>query len=560
MNSKILSIFSVGILMLALMIGFASAGTFSLSPTTLTFSKGDSSENFTIKNDHPTDTLSLSLSSTTINSGSNSVSVSFNPSSISNLAAGATSSAITATTSVPSNFPVGEFTKLYTISETGNSSNSEDLNLVFINSFCSAGSVDDSGLVLKVDITNAGEGDDDTWLALDRIEVEVELENDKGIDLDNVIFELGLFKKDSTSNIIDEMNWISKDNEEVEVGDIDDGKDELYLFEFIVNPSEITDDDYILVVKAYPDGDESDLCIDHSSDLGGFGDSEYFADIKVDKESDRDKMVVIDENSYPNPITAFCGATASFSADIYNIGDRDFEDQIKVVLLNNELGINIEEIINGDLDEGEKARADFSFPVPDSATEKTYTLQMAVYYDYDKDDDSYDRVSEESFEAFLKVEGNCAAAVSEEDVLVSAALESGGNAGEILVVKVTVTNLGSASSNYVLNPSAYTPWANSASVVPQTVTVAAGSSQDVRINFDVKADASGEQNFNIEVLSNGDFVLTQPVSVTISPKSVGFPFTGFSINSGNAYLWGLGFLNIILVIAIIVVVVRVLRK
>ena len=40
-------------------------------------------------------------------------------------------------------------------------------------------------------------------------------ESDGTVDLDDVIFELGLYKKGSSTNIIDEMLWISKDDEEV---------------------------------------------------------------------------------------------------------------------------------------------------------------------------------------------------------------------------------------------------------------------------------------------------------------------------------------------------------
>ena len=64
-----------------------------------------------------------------------------------------------------------------------------------------------------------------------------------------------------------------------------------------------------------------------------------------------------------------------------------------------------------------------------------------------------------------------------------------------------------------------------------------------------------ERRINIEVLSDGKLVLTQPVSVSIEK--------GFSLQDtfGDSwYLWLIGALNIILIAIIIVVAVRILRK
>ena len=52
---------------------------------------------------------------------------------------------------------------------------------------------------------------------------------------------------------------------------------------------------------------------------------------------------------------------------------------------------------------------------------------------------------------------------------------------------------------------------------------------------------------------------TQPVSVAIEERSGLFGLTGL-VTSGNAYLWGIGALNVILVIIIIIVAVRVARR
>jgi len=363
------------------------------------------------------------------------------------------------------------------------------------------------------------------------------------------------------------MKWISTDDEEIDVGNIDEDEREKHTFEFVVDPTEIDDANYVLVVKAYPKGDESDTCIDHSSDLGestfGSG-SEYFAEITVDKENDKEKMVVIDEDSYPSPINAFCGETVSFDADIYNIGDEDFEDQIKVILVNKELGLTVNEIVQGDLDEAEKTDVVLSFKVPSDAVENNqYILKMQVFYDYDKDDDVYDEVSDETFEALLKVSGNCASGTSIGEAgtaSVSAVLESGGKAGEEMVVKATISNKGTTTATYTLNAAAYSTWASSASLSSSVLTLSPGNSEDVLITINVKDSASGDETFNIEVLSGNQLVKTQSVSVLVESKSSGLSFLSSGFAGNNLYLWGLGILNIILILAVVLVVVRLMRK
>jgi hypothetical protein len=547
-------------LVFVLLVGFASAASFTLTPSSLDFNKNDSSQTFTVANTGAS-VLNISLTSQTIaDTNGNTVTIGFNETSLSIAASGST--IINATTSsLSSDFLLGNFSKTYTIQETGNSTNNQTLNLYFLDSFCSSGSVDDTDLKLKVDINNKGEGDNDEWLPLDIIEIEIELENNKNnIDLDNVVFELGLFKENSNTNIIDEMLWISDNDEEVEVGDIDEDEDDKHTFEFRIDPTEVEEDDYWLVVKAYPDGDESDTCVDHSENLEDFGSDDFLAEIQITKENDQEKMVVIDEESYPLIIDAFCDASVTFTADIYNIGDDDFLDQIKVLLVNNELGLNLAEIVSGDLDESEKTEVVFSFDVPSNAEEKQYVLVMEIFYDYDEDDETYDEVSDSTFDVLLKVQGNCGtSSTTTQKAVVSATLESGGKAGQELVVKATITNTGDDTANYILNAAGYSEWASSANVVPGVFSLGSGESREVLVTFNVESDASGEELFDIEVVSGNEVVVKQPVSVLIESQSVG-GFITDGVIGDNLYLWGLGLFNVILIVAIVFVVVRLMRK
>ena len=149
----------------------------------------------------------------------------------------------------------------------------------------------------------------------------------------------------------------------------------------------------------------------------------------------------------------------------------------------------------------------------------------------------------------------------ESNVMVSAILESGGKAGKEMLVKATITNTGKELVNYNLNVVGYDEWASLVNIEPDTVLLCAGDSKEVLITFDVNKDVSGDKLFDIEVLSGDELVKEQAVSVFIEKSGFSFPgITGGVISKDNAYLWGIGILNIILVLVIIFVAIRVARK
>jgi len=531
MRSKLFSFIAFGILTIFL-VGLASALT--LSPTSL---------DFTYEGQSQTVTITGNISSITVGQDSSSVfTVSETSSGIFNI--------ILNFGSLPSYISKNE--EIVSFNDT--SPDTKNLTLTYINSFCEEGDQNDSKLTLNVNVENKGQGEDDEWLPLDTIEVEVELENE-GEDLEDVVFELGLFEKDSGKNIAKDMSWISDDDEEYEYGDIDEDEDGDHTFEFRINPEEIDEDNYLLMVKAYPSGEEEDVCIDYSGDLS----NTYFEDIKIEREGDSDKMVVIDEETLPEPIEASCGQQVTFTAEVYNIGDKDFEDQIMVTLYNKELGLDLKKVALGDLDAGEKTEVSFTFEVPQNSEEEQYPLYMRTFYDYDEDDgkyeEDYDKRSDDTFIVSLRV-SDCFA---EPEVSVSATLESGAKVGEEMKIKIILGNLGSDTRTFMVDVENYGAWAE-LSESPGTLTLNSGSSGETYVNLDVDKDASsGEKTFNILVYEGTELIKTQPISVNIESRNF-LGITGFSINEGNGYLWGLGLLNVILVIVIIIVAVRVARR
>jgi len=428
-------------------------------------------------------------------------------------------STITVTSSSTVNTAVaGTYSVTYNAQDSnGNVATSKTRTIVVYDNFCAAGS-SDSDLALAVDIANKGNGEDDEWLPLDTIEIEVEFDNNKvssngAYDLNDLTFELGIF--DSVGkNVAGDMIWISEDEDKFEFGDVDEGDDAKHVFEFRINPAEFSaDGNYKVKLKAFPSGQEATYCIAQSSDLTSFGTSKYEADISINLPSD-DEAVVVDSETLPLPATAQCEDEVTFSADIWNIGDRDFEDQIMITLFNSELGVSENKTITGDLDQGEMTQVAFTFNIPAGVDEKIYNLDMKTYYDWDADNSEYDEVSAETFNFPLTISGNCVP----PQLTVSASLESGGKAGESLVVKSTITNTGTESETYTFALSGYSDWASNAKV-NNTLTLAVGQSGEVWVTLDVDRKADGDKTFNIESYSSeGELLKTQPVQVGIEGK------------------------------------------
>tara|TARA_Y100000034_G_C6906245_1_gene420641 strand:- start:2627 stop:4468 length:1842 start_codon:yes stop_codon:yes gene_type:complete len=419
-------------------------------------------------------------------------------------------------------------------------------------SFCTDGPQDEGELTLNVDVKNKGAGEeDDEWLPLDKIEVEVEVENDGGEDLDNVILELGLFEEGSSTNIADEMVWISEDDEEIKIGDVDEDDQEKHTFIFKVDP-EIEKGNYILKVKAYPKSDEDIKCIDYSDDLEDFGSEDTYAEISIDREDVNDeRAIIVDMDELNIPYEVNCGQTIIAVADIYNIADED-QDQVKVTLVNSELEINLAKEIKEDLDMGDKEEVTFTIEIPENAEEKEYVLEFRTRYDYDDDDGSYDEFSD-AFTKHIKVVGSCQGT---EPTLV-ATLLSDAKLGEDLVIQVTVTNNGKSSENFVIAAESTETWAEIINVNPQILTIAQDSVGTATITLN--PTQAGTQTFDIALIYSGQEV-RQSVSVIIEEET-GFmtgAFSGFS-ELGDTGLYAIAGIFLVLVIIILVLIVKVAK-
>lgn len=403
--------------------------------------------------------------------------------------------------------------------------------------------------IKKIDITNKGMdtkgnslvkfGDDDAWFPLDDIEVEIRIENKGEEKIEDIEVEWGLW--DTSSD-----EWVIELDDEKDF-DLKSDKEETLTISFNLEGSldvdldELSDGDhyrFYVIVNGYDNEVEDDICASDYEEIG----------IVIE-----DDFVVLSDFQFPETVS--CDSEVQIIADAWNIGDSD-QDDVYVRVFNTELGIN-QKVDVGDINAFDHEDFNVILNIPEDAKEKIYSINFEVY---DEDDDIYENDFDDDkaeFHILLQVSGNCGI---KTDALVSASLESGGRAGEELVVKATIVNTGSDSSTYNLNAVGYSEWATSVDVNPSTILSNKGDSREVLFTFNVKKDVSGEKTFDIEVRSGGELILTQPVSVMIEKAGGISGITGRVIGGSNLYLWGIGALNIILVIIIIIVAIRVARK
>lgn len=521
---------------LVLSIAAVSALTVGESSNVLTINQ-NTSDVLVSNTGSSADNFSLSISN--IISGSNQVVLSLDKYNLNDF--NGTSTVKVSATSFSTGFKFGRYDTQLTVTSLTNSSNTKNSTITYFKSFCKNGARGDLEIT-KVDLSSDGD-DDNNWKALDKITVDVRVENTGDDDINDVVVALGLIDN-SGNDQADELNYISEGNEEISLGDLNDGDDDIVTFEFTV-PADFNTDDYTLVVKAYSDDDgESKICAD-SSDLDSTGDAEQ--SVSIEQETDDGKFIAFD-NIQVSPSEGTCGDTVTLSLDAYNIGDED-QDQVRVNLISNDLNLNQYVEIKSGLDVGDKESLTFTFAVPRNIADKTYKLVLDSEYDYTRGD--YKQSSDDSFEVPFKVFG-CNAA-NEEIASISATLGSEAVAGKDLVVNARITNTGSSSATFEVSAAGYDSWA-SETVGSQAISLAAGESRDVALTFKVNSDVSGEKSFVLNV-RNGADVATKQVVVSIGKSSS----NGMSLSDSNL-IWIIAGVNIILILIIIIVAVRIARR
>lgn len=547
-NTKNVVKFAFAFMSVLLLIGFASALSFS-TPNELSASNRETTLILT-NNDDVAQTVSLSIDP--ITSDSNQVMFEVTPDVISDLNAGKTETVTVRITDIVGSFNFGRhITEVLAQGEGDSETFNASRQISFLQSFCKDGEKGD--LVIRdVNINNEGDGNDDEWELLDDIEIEVEVENEGSDDIDDVILEIGLFDS-SGDNVIDDLEFESIDDEEVELGNLNEDEKESHVFRFQV-PADFEDGGYKLAIKAYSDDlGESNVCTDTSRDL----DNEFFHSIDVDRETDEGRFIAFD-NIIVRPEQATCGDSVEVRMDVVNIGDED-QDQVKVNLVSSDLNLDMSREIRNDLDRGDKQSISFTFVVPQGLEDKGYALELDAEYDFRRE--VYREQSDEKTRFPINVVGCGAPIAGEDEVVISAFLDSDARAGQELIVKSIITNLGTEEKSFIISASGFEAWANLDSISSRLLDLNSGESEEVAFSFSVNKDVEGQRSFLIEARS-GDKIETREVAVNIQGAG-GSGITGGVIGAGlggNTLIWVIGIVNVILIILIIIVAVRLARR
>jgi len=543
MKTKTLSLVGLSILMLIFLLGITNASLSfdNVTGDTQTISQGNTATITFNLTESGYDNLTSVSGVTPIALSGPSI---FNPSLnfvglVATINKGDTVGPVTVTFDVPSSQKVGTYTGNITIEGEYASSVDYDLPISITveqdqeEDFCTyetSGIANPGELKLKIkDLNNKGEGEEDKWYPVDEIEVELEIENDGDEDIDDITIEYGLYDAGKAEWVIEV--------DDVEDLDLKDGDEETITFtidlyeDLDIDLDELDDGDYTLYVRAIGETEDSELdtCV---------SDSET---IEVIIENN---LVVLDNIQITGD--SLCGNIIQLTAEVINIGDDDQED-VSVLIENSELGI-LEDIAVGDIDAFEDKKISFEFTIPEDSEEKKYSIRLEVY---DEDNEIYENEDDDEsiYSVSLDVSGNCN---SIPDAVVYASLESGGKAGEEMQIKATVTNTGDKDT-FTINIADYSSWAELIEITPSSVNLDNDESKDVLITLKVNKDVEGEKFFNILLEGDSQDSLSQPVSVTIEDS--GFRF----FDMDNLYLYGIVALNLIIIIAIIVIVIRAQR-
>jgi uncharacterized membrane protein len=470
----------------------------------------------------------------------------FNPTTIVNLANGATSLPINVILISLQNIKFG----LNDILIKATSGNIEATNTIKVKkTFCDFGEKIGNLTLSNVDWNNNGEGTDNSWELLDEIEVEVEGRNNNQDDDVDVVFELGLFDKNG-KNVGDDLEYlIDSDSNDQEISsNINDDDEETVFFRFKV-PGDFDDGEYKLALKVYDDDDGEDFqCADSSSDLS----DSFYQKINIDRVTEDDREVVVDNIIFDSQ--ASCGETVTGQFTVYNIGTDD-QDRVKITMKNNDLGINQEfEVTN--LDPGDNKKFDFTINIPKGASDGSKKIDFKTFYKYKNG--VFKEESDKTFNGFVEVLG-CSltnlGGPSTSAAIITASLQSEAIAGKDLVISSTITNIGTEALTYIISTRGYSTWSTLKEISKPSLTLQPGETGDVEFTFKVNDDATGSQTFTIQTAA-GTKIDTQDVEINIKGKN-----NGFNFNFGdNNLIWIIAIVNVVLILLIVIVAVRLSRR
>ncbi len=338
------------------------------------------------------------------------------------------------------------------------------------------------GNELRIDVNEPDSGDD--FAPGDTIPIDINVENDG--DRKDVVVEAFLYNIDED----DEVERV--ESEATRIGEDEDEDFELDIE--LPFDDEITEDDqYILFIKAFEDGDEDKHC------------AEEQLDISIERESNdvRIQRVTL------TPTTVKAGEFFEATVEFINVGSKD-EDDVFVRLSSAELGID--ETSNPvNLDDGESKDNDgtarFSgLLVPRNAKPGSYSISAAVNFN-DGDDQA------DNFGTLTVIEGEAEDEEPEANANALRLQSVSDNGENAFTANVVVVNDGTSAKTYDLSVDA--SWAKTVS--SQIFTVSGGDSRVVQILVNAKDDTeTGSYSGVITLEEDGEVIDTETFNVAVT--------------------------------------------
>lgn len=421
--------------------------------------------------------------------------------------------------------------------KANNTDVSDTIAVVYEGEFCEYDELN-SDLEIELEITGVeglGDEDDGEFLPLDKVTFEVNIDNKGDSDIQDIELEWGVYNKETGE-------WFIEPEEE-DTFDLDEDEDTTIEITFEIEDADDLDgENYALFVRATGEIDNSDnvndgekACVSASENM----------DIILE-----DDLIVV--RNIDMPMDAFCGQDVEITAEIWNIGEDD-QDDVVVTIYNTDLGIS-ESVTFDEIDAFEKEEITLQFTIPgDADGDKFHYIIFDVRdddgdkYEYDDDDLEYDYG--------LKLAGGC---IAIPDITVTPTLVSEqAIAGDEVVISAEIENTGTEQHTFTISLDGLTGWAELVEIDKTTFLLPAGETETIEITLDVEKGIEGTESFTINAVSADGSAYTQPVSVEIED-------TGFSLSDmfkgGNSLYWIVGAINVVLIIAIIIVVIRILSK
>lgn len=443
------------------------------------------------------------------------ITLSFNPSTLDLTPGGSASIILQAT--IPSSMDYGTYST-DVVATSGTTNATMHVTIRVNKQFCDLGN---KGSYITMTIKEPSTGDD--FKPNEEIGVDVSVKNDHSDDLD-IVMEAELF--DLTDDV-----YVVKDEAQATIAE---DHEETISTTFKVPIDINKDHDFVILVKAYEDGNEDDQCQD-----------DY---VSVDLVKDSHAVFVESTTVTPSPVE--CEKTFSAQVKLSNAGRND-ESKVKVRIYNTALKIDSEKTFS--LAEGKSYVAYFNdLTVPKDAEEKEYTLNIEYFYQYDSGDSDY--LLSGNTDTTVKVQGNCFVPVY--DVLMDAQQSTSAKVNQETLLKVTLTNIGNQKTIYTLGASGYTDWASLGAIDPATITLDASGSGYAYLK--VTPTQTGTHTLTVKVTFNGK-TETKDVSFNVIAASTAaswFEQIWFSMKHDWEWL----VVNIILVAAVIVLLVLLLTR